>query len=61
MFCLQIKFAGIDLITEGITTSPALFLSAHTSTAGIDLITEGITTFAFRLFKSFPHPMLELT
>ena len=37
--------AGIDLITEGITTSissPPLLLLV----AGIDLITEGITTFS---------------
>ena len=36
--------AGIDLITEGITTAECLSSNSLAESAGIDLITEGITT-----------------
>ena len=37
-------YAGIDLITEGITTSLTVGFWQVVAPAGIDLITEGITT-----------------
>ena len=58
----MVLIAGIDLITEGITT--VVVRSAVASTthfAGIDLITEGITTFG-NISTAFPHLLvLELT
>ncbi len=58
--CISLE-AGIDLITEGITTVDTVVFVFVFVIAGIDLITEGITTILYNFVYAPSLSLLELT